>query len=296
MSLNPLNIRSLDVKLLNDLFEMNSGYVLDFSDRTMALFFAEELNIDIDDICYKKDGTSKAKRLRCFLNVVDKATVVRTLTALWDYREAIRQQQGRDEWVTNGHGRFLELINKLQGTDKPATPSFATHQPPVVAFDRHRLASLHQELLALTSFEAHARGYAFEKFLKNLFDAHGLSARDAFRLQGEQIDGSFVLNSDTYLLEAKWHNAPIGAADLHVFHGKIDQKAAWTRGLFVSHSSFTPEGLNAFGRGKRIICMDGLDLSDMLTRELPLNHVLERKVRRAGETGLPFVQVRELFP
>lgn len=50
----------------------------------------------------------------------------------------------------------------------------------------------------------------------------------------------------------------------------------------------------AFRRGKRVICMDGLDLYDTLDREIPLDHVLERKVRRAAETGAPFVEVREL--
>jgi hypothetical protein len=42
--------------------------------------------------------------------------------------------------------------------------------------------------------------------------------------------------------------------------------------------------------------MDGLDIYETLSRELPLNHVLERKVRRAAETGSPFVRVRDLFP
>jgi hypothetical protein len=42
--------------------------------------------------------------------------------------------------------------------------------------------------------------------------------------------------------------------------------------------------------------MDGLDLYDTLRREIPLNHVLERKVRRAAETGAPFIRVRDLFP
>lgn len=41
--------------------------------------------------------------------------------------------------------------------------------------------------------------------------------------------------------------------------------------------------------------MDGLDLYEMLDRELPLTQVLERKVRRAAETGSPFVRVRDLF-
>ncbi len=98
------------------------------------------------------------------------------------------------------------------------------------------------------------------------------------------------------MLEAKWHGQPIGVAELHTFHGKIEQKAAWARGLFVSNSGFTEQGLAAFGRGKRIICMDGLDLYEMLERELLLTHVLERKVRRAAETGSAFVRVRDIFP
>jgi len=42
--------------------------------------------------------------------------------------------------------------------------------------------------------------------------------------------------------------------------------------------------------------MDGLDLHDLLEREIPLNNVLEQKVRRFAEIGFPFVPVRELFP
>jgi len=88
----------------------------------------------------------------------------------------------------------------------------------------------------------------------------------------------------------------MGAAELHTFHGKIEQKAAWTRGLFVSNSGFTDEGLTAFGRGKRVVCMDGYDLYETLNREIPFNHVLERKIRRTAETGSPFARVRDLFP
>lgn len=278
---------------LDDLFEMGSGYVLNFSDRTFAQFFAEELNIDIDDPVYARNGTSKAKRLRCFLQTVDKATVVRTLNALWEYREALRQRNDQDESIENSHGRLLTLINRLEGRASQAPTS---NQPPIPAFDRHELERLKNELIGLTSIEAHARGYAFEKFLRALFNAFGLMAQEPFRIKGEQIDGSFQLGNEIYLVEAKWHNKPIGVADLHTFHGKIEQKAAWTRGLFVSNSGFTEDGLAAFGRGKRVICMDGYDLYETLNRELPLNYVLERKVRRAAETGSPFIRVRDLFP
>jgi len=77
--------------------------------------------------------------------------------------------------------------------------------------------------------------------------------------------------------------------------GKLEQKAAWARGLFVSYNGFTAEGLTAFGSGKRLICMDGRDIFDALSGQIPLKSVLERKVRRAAETGQPFVPVRDLF-
>ncbi|WP_454872473.1 hypothetical protein [Paraburkholderia xenovorans] len=89
--------------------------MLDFSDRTTDNFFLEELNVDIRDPAYLDNGTSRAKRLRCFLNKVDPFTAVNTLTALWKYREAVRQSLGRDEWVTNAEGQFLSLINRLEG-------------------------------------------------------------------------------------------------------------------------------------------------------------------------------------
>ncbi len=70
------NFRSIDMLIIDDLFEMESGYVLNFSNRTFAQFFAEELNVDIDDPIFCKHGTSKAKRLRCFLQTVDQGTAV----------------------------------------------------------------------------------------------------------------------------------------------------------------------------------------------------------------------------
>ena len=288
------NIRTIDMPLLDDLFEMHDGYVLNFKDRTFAQFFAEELNVDINDSTYLKNGTSKGKRLKCFLQAVDKTSVVKTLYALWEYREILRKRAGKAEEVANAHGQLLTLIARVEG--KQATPASQGSPKPVPAFDKPKLNELREKLLALSSLPPQQRGYAFEAFLKQLFDAYGLEAHDPFRLRGEQIDGSFQLASETYLVEAKWQGQQTGVADLHIFHGKIEQKAAWTRGLFISNSGFTTEGLTAFGRGKRVICMNGSDLYETLHREFPLNKVLDQKVRRAAETGFPFVSVRDLFP
>lgn len=288
-------IRSIDLRLVDDLvgFVRGQGFVLDFSDASFSDFFASELRVNIDDPKYAVNGDSKGKRLRYFLQSCDDATAVRTLTALWEHRSEYLSRTGGEDPVVNAESRYQGLINRLSGG---AAPQALAPNVSAIAIDHQKIAKIKSDLLQVITLGPQARGYAFEGFLKGLFDAFGLAAREPFRLRGEQIDGSFQLGSDIYLLEAKWHGQPIGVAELHTFHGKIEQKAAWTRGLFVSNSGFTDDGLLAFGRGKRVICMDGLDLYEMLDREIPLTQVLERKVRCAAETGSPFVRVRDLFP
>ena len=58
------NIRTVDQEILDDVFSMRGKYVLDFSNRTFASFFADKLNIDINDPRYEQSGTSKVNRLR----------------------------------------------------------------------------------------------------------------------------------------------------------------------------------------------------------------------------------------
>ena len=151
-------------------------------------------------------------------------------------------------------------------------------------------------LIEITKLDPQTRGLRFESFLNELFAGFGLAPRGSFRIVGEQIDGSFRLQGQTYLVEAKWHGPPIGFADLMTFSGKVSGKATWSRGLFVSNSGFTAEGLEAFSRGRQtnLICADGLDLYEVLSRKVSLTEVLEEKSRRAAETNRAFVAVRDL--
>jgi len=218
----------------------------------------------------------------------DTNTAIRVLNALWAYRETRRALMGQDEPVPNAHAQLLNLLNRIQG--KSAQP--AATPPPT--FEKPDYAGLMGKLMTLSGLDPQPRGYAFENFLKQVFGAFGLLPRGGFRTTGEQIDGSFVLAGETYLLEAKWQNAQTPAADLYAFQGKLRARANWARGLFVSYSGFTQDGLTAYGRGGSVVCMDGLDLHDALLGEIPLSHVLEQKVRRSVETGEVFARVRDL--
>ena len=291
---NNTRLKGLDFQLLDDIFEMGGGYVLNFSNKTFAEFFADQLGVDIDSPVYSQEGTSKGKRLRYYLWKATPADVVRVLLALWEYREMRLRRAGESDPLPNHRDEFATLIERLGGKRPEAISKISQVIRPS-QLDAKAVALLHEKLIALTGLEPQPRGYAFERFLKELFDVNGLSGRASFRLVGEQIDGSLQLDGETYLLEAKWTNELTQAADLRSFNAKVQDKAAWSRGLFVSNSGFTADGLEAFGRGKSVICMDGLDLSEMLRAQIPLADLLSRKVRRAAETGRPFVRVRELY-
>lgn len=192
--------------------------------------------------------------------------------------------------VLNGEGRLLSLIAKLEGQSDQGLG-----KPPVPATDLRKIDSFRKELFAIREQWPQVRGYAFEKFLKRLFEFSGLTPREPFRNVGEQIDGSFSLGNEIYLLDAKWQNERTGAADLHILEGKLAQKAVWARGLFVSYTGYSSDSLIAFGAGKRLICMEGEEIYDALGKHVPIKEVLDRKVRAAAETGKVFVPAKALF-
>lgn len=140
-------------------------------------------------------------------------------------------------------------------------------------------------------------GFSLERLLNELFALHDLEPNEAFRVIGEQIDGAFLLDSEVYLLEAKWTAAPIPEADLLVFRGRIEGKSSFTRGLFISINGFSPPATQAIAVGKQptFIMMDGADLYRVLEGHVRLDEILRRKVRRLAERGQAFVPVSEIF-
>jgi hypothetical protein len=162
---------------------------------------------------------------------------------------------------------------------------------------RKALNDLKTDLLALSSLNKYARGPGFERFLQSLFHELRLEPRGSIGLVGEQIDGSFDLDAQTYLLEAKFHAEPVGPAALRAFRDKVEGKATWSRGLFVSWSGFSPDAADALARGKStsIIGMSGQDLFFVLDGNVTLQQAIRMKARRAAETGEALVALQQLL-
>ena len=138
----------------------------------------------------------------------------------------------------------------------------------------------------MTSQDPRARGYALETLLRDLFALFDLDPRAAFRIEGEQIDGAFALDSNNFLLEAKWHAVPTPRKDLDAFAAKIADKIENTLGLFISITGFEPTAVTKHsGKGSAMILMDGSDLYAVLEGRVDLVELLRRKYRHAAQTG-----------
>ena len=286
------NLTNLEKRNFEKFLEMSGGYVLNFSDRTFAEFVADSTGRNIFDTRYNYKSGSKANRLRAFWATEDNHMVGKLLSDILDYAcEGVRTGALAEE-CRRTVARLLRESRDAQPRAKAEAPtdSIRTVEP----HQHERLSLQFNDVMQLAP---NPRGFAFERFLDDTFAVFNLAPRKSFRLIGEQIDGSFHLAGATYLVEAKWQDLKIGNRELQGFAGSVRSKAIWSRGLYISYSGFTEDGLTAFGRGDatRIICLDGLELWQIIQNKLDLSEVLSLKTRRAAETGRAHVPVRELF-
>jgi len=162
-----------------------------------------------------------------------------------------------------------------------------------------RVRSNTADLLALTSaftkmfgsgMTVQARGRLFERFLQELFNRQAVKMGDPFRINGEQIDGSFKFEGENYIVEAKWQDASSSTSDLYTFAHKVDGKMHG-RGMFISVNGFSKEGITAIVQGKHIktVLVDGEDINAVLEKRITLEALLDYKIRAAQTRGEVYV-------
>lgn len=180
----------------------------------------------------------------------------------------------------------------LNGSGVQQRASFITEP-----FLRSKLVRLREEFscLALEPDRTKA-GLALEPFINQLFEVFQLLPRQPFRVMGEQIDGSFELESHIYLLELKWEKDPLPEADLLIFRGKIEGKSTFTRGVFIALNDISDPAKDAITRGKApsFFVMNGHDLMMILNEAISLPDYLRKRVRLLAEEGrvcVPFLEL-----
>ncbi len=124
-------LKTRDKAILEKAFWMGGGYVLDFSDRTMEAFFAEEFDIAVYDKKYDFDfpSKSKANRMRGIWQYESDEVVSKIILALVDYAETVRLTKGHEisEQEVVLFQKAREIASNLAGS----TPKPHISQEPV---------------------------------------------------------------------------------------------------------------------------------------------------------------------
>jgi hypothetical protein len=84
-----VDLKNSDIRIIDEAFQADPGYCLNFSDRTFSEYFEDEFRINIDDPRYRAGGTSKMNRLRTFFRISDAALTSKVMRALAEYREGM---------------------------------------------------------------------------------------------------------------------------------------------------------------------------------------------------------------
>jgi hypothetical protein len=276
-------------RAFEQLLGMSSGYVLDFSNRTFEEFILDSTGRNIYGPRYEYGSGSKANRLRAFWQKEDNRLVGKLMSDMLDYLGETNDRVAMCRLIV---ARLLRDGQPLaqHSTSAPASPPERQQHP-------QELARLRDEFsrLAIETDRAKA-GLALERLLNRLFQLSHLRPRQPFRVTGEQIDGSFELDGQIYLLESKWEKHALPEADLLVFRGKIEGKSTFTRGVFIALNDITADARDAITRGKAasFFVMNGHDLMMVLNEMMTLTEFLRRRVRLLAEEGrvcIPFLEL-----
>lgn len=113
-------IKESDKRILESLFGMQSGYVLDFSNTTFHSFFWNNVKININDQKYSTYGDSKAKRLRAFWDTENNQVVGKVILELIEVLKSVNLTQGKQ--VTDNEvalqNKAEQIANDLLGIKK----------------------------------------------------------------------------------------------------------------------------------------------------------------------------------
>ncbi len=121
-----VTLNTNEKQILEKLFQMRSGHVLNFSDRTIGEFFRDDIGVNLFDQKYDYASGSKANRLRRFWQVSDDATVGMSIDKLVEYVDTqvvlgkLKKEDFSPELITLARS----LAARLQGR-KSAAPAAA---------------------------------------------------------------------------------------------------------------------------------------------------------------------------
>jgi len=280
------NLTFNEKKLVETVFDMGGGYVLNFSNREFKEFMSDVVQYNIYE---KYRELSKAKMLREFIKDESDIYVGKAIVLLINY---MNDNDLIKDDLKDKSDKLYEIGKRLLGK----TNSSKNQSPNKSAKSIINYNILKDSLLDIEKLtSAQKKGYEFEKYLKNLFEAFGLEPNASYRTEHDQIDGSFSFEGNTILIEAKYKANEIPKDDLILFQNKLKAKSHFAKGLFITYSRVTSKALSYFqDSGSRMVILTVEEIFLLCQNKTPLTSVLQSKFRQLDERGMIFKHFLEL--
>lgn len=208
---------TFQTQLIENLFHMKSGYVLDFSDRTMGDFFESELGINIYDEKYNIGSGSKANRLRGFIKSEDDKLVGKAIHKLITYIEnnILIEKFNKEDYPQKIISAVKEIAAIMTGSSLKGTTNNANEKEQSKTFPENTFGL----------FISHRDSYKAEAFkLKESLSIYGITGfvahediEPSSEWQNEIEKALFSMDSLLALLStgfsaSVWTNQEVGVA------------------------------------------------------------------------------------
>lgn len=297
------DLTSIEKLKLEKLLEMESGYVLDFSNFTFQEFILENLNIDIYGEKYNYRSGSKANRLRDFWAEEPNYIVGELLGKLLEYWSTKRLIAGKavapdDEMLLN---ECQKVVAKLKGGFVEKENKEIKKQEEFSSARSSLLLEFERFACSEKAQDKRQGGFLLEDLLNRIFSLYEIPTQKSFKRNegGEQIDGAFKLDGWYYLVECKWTENLTDIRQLDSLYGKVNRSGRQTLGLFLSINGWSKNvcPLLKQNNDKSIILMDGFDLRSVLVEHnnLHLKDLLLKKLEYLNFEGEPFYSANRLL-
>ena len=284
------NLLFNEKQLIESVFRMGGGYFLDFSNRNF-----EEFMLDVSgySISKKYSGLSKAKMFREFYKDESDPYVGKAIVLAINYMKdkGMVSNNNKDK-VDNLYELGKKMLGKKSAMFNSKEQTTEVKNKPEVDYEGLNVSLLKIEEIS----NPQDRGYAFEKYLNTLFKAFDLDPHASYRTEYDQIDGSFVLDGNTVLVEAKYRSNTIPKDDLILFQNKVEIKSHFPKGLFITYSPVDTKAIEYFtDKSARIVILTVEELFLMCQNQYPLHKILNAKFRALDERGIIFKHIMSIM-
>lgn len=172
-------------KIIEKFLGMDSGYVLNFSNRTFSDFFIENFKINIYDDKYADRGESKAKRLRTFWEKESNTLVADSIEKMIEWWES--DSLINEEEITNNQKVLAEKCKEIANNVR--NRNTANMQNQEMEFLNKKFDSVNIKTLNLTTTMENIIQQRLDKIKKCL---NGNIALGAIFLIGSTLEGLLI--------------------------------------------------------------------------------------------------------